>query len=365
MEEHLNADKHSIQHPVEAAVVTTTSDLAYKLIPLSLEHQSVLQQKGPLLGAIVKAWADKCNGRGASSGEATLCRKMTKKTRLLYEISACENIVQQLETELNQRESSIKLLLFHMHELDQKRTSLRIELQQLYHQIDETNSSDAVRDLIQSLESLKALERKESALQPHCEQTHSDAQSEMLNLEKDISIVNERQCDLMNLDQSLIKSSNKLRLAKRELAAKLRAILLLKRQIDDVPAQTELIQYERRFSELYVQIQEKHSQTRKHYATYNTLLEIKELMLKETSLLNSIDLQFQDAMTSTTGRSKLVNSMDAIVKGTQQKLEKVQSSLLVEQKYSESLKEKYMTAIAEQRHFSSLLKSFQDWGIPF
>nr|XP_029118937.1 coiled-coil domain-containing protein 93 isoform X5 [Elaeis guineensis] len=258
MEEHLNVDKYSIQHPVEAAVATTTSNLAYKLIPLSLEDQSLLQQK---------------------------------KTRLLYEISARENNVQQIETELNRRESSIKLVVFHMHELEQKKTSLLIELQKLRHQIDEINSSNAVRDLLRSLESLKALEWKESALQPPCEQTHSDAQSEMLNLEKDISVVNGRQHDLINLDQSLIKSSNKLRLAKSELAAKLRAILLLKRQIDDVPVQTELIQYERRFSELYVQIQEKHRQTCKHYATYNTLLEIKELMLKETSLLNSIELQ--------------------------------------------------------------------------
>ena len=35
-------------------------------------------------------------------------------------------------------------------------------------------------------------------------------------------------------------------------------------------------------------VQGKHRQTRKYYATYNALLEIKELMLKETSLLNSI-----------------------------------------------------------------------------
>lgn len=80
-----------------------------------------------------------------------------------------------------------------------------------------------------------------------------------------------------------------------------------------------LLRYERRFSELYDQIQvliifvleflsnvifqmmiseqiilytqEKHRQTRKHYDTYNALLEIKELMLKEISLLNSIDSQ--------------------------------------------------------------------------
>lgn len=37
--------------------------------------------------------------------------------------------------------------------------------------------------------------------------------------------------------------------------------------------------------------QEKLQQTRKFYATYNALVEIKELMLKETSLLNSINSQ--------------------------------------------------------------------------
>lgn len=43
-----------------------------------------------------------------------------QKTPLLYETSACENNVQQIETELNQRESSIKSLLFHMRELVSK-----------------------------------------------------------------------------------------------------------------------------------------------------------------------------------------------------------------------------------------------------
>ncbi|KAH1121142.1 hypothetical protein J1N35_004302 [Gossypium stocksii] len=51
--------------------------------------------------------------------------------------------------------------------------------------------------------------------------------------------------------------------------------------------------YERRLSELNAHIQEKLQQTRKFYATYNALLEIKELMLKQTSLLNSINSQVQ------------------------------------------------------------------------
>jgi hypothetical protein len=39
---------------------------------------------------------------------------------------------------------------------------------------------------------------------------------------------------------------------------------------------------------VFATVQGKHRQTRKYYSTYNALLEIKELMLKETSLLNSI-----------------------------------------------------------------------------
>uniref|UniRef100_A0A5B7AIN0 Putative coiled-coil domain-containing protein 93 n=1 Tax=Davidia involucrata TaxID=16924 RepID=A0A5B7AIN0_DAVIN len=83
-------------------------------------------------------------------------------------------------------------------------------------------------------------------------------------------------------------------------------------------------------------------------------------MLKETSLLNSISSQFQDAITSTTGRTKLIDSMDGIVKGTQQKLEKVQLVLQAEQKVCDALKERYAAAIAEQRHSYSLLKAFQE-----
>ncbi|KAL0330802.1 UNVERIFIED_CONTAM: hypothetical protein Sangu_1625700 [Sesamum angustifolium] len=91
--------------------------------------------------------------------------------------------------------------------------------------------------------------------------------------------------------------------------------------------------YELRFSELNTQIQKKLRQTRKHYDTYNALLEIKELMLKETSLLNSISLQ---------------------------KLEKVQLTLQSEQKLCDTVKDKHAAAISEQRQSSSLLKLFQE-----
>ncbi|KAK7851012.1 coiled-coil domain-containing protein 93 like protein [Quercus suber] len=69
---------------------------------------------------------------------------------------------------------------------------------------------------------------------------------------------------------------------------------------------------------------------------------------------------FQDAITSTAGRMKLIDSMEGIVKSSQQKLDKVQHGLLEEQKVCDALKQRYAVAVAEQRHCYSLLKAFQE-----
>ncbi|XP_065035092.1 uncharacterized protein LOC103973059 isoform X6 [Musa acuminata AAA Group] len=234
---------------------------------------------------------------------------------------------------------------------DKRKTDVLNETKLLHQRIDERNWGDAVQDMIRMLKIVKDLERKESDLLSSCKLIHADVEE---------SFTYGGQLEFAEFDEALSQSMEKLTSAKREFAAKLRAILSVKRKIGDVPTQVELIQYERRFSELYSQIQEKHRQTSKYYDTYNALLEIKELMLKETSLLNSINSQLQDALTSSIGSSKLVDSMEVIVKGAQQKLEKVQLRLLAEKKHSDFLREKYTAAIADQRHFSLLLKAFQD-----
>lgn len=145
-----------------------------------------------------------------------------------------------------------------------------------------------------------------------------------------------------------------------ELAQKSQEVALLQRKLDDLPCQTELIQYERRFVELYVHIQRKLRETRKYYATYNALAEAHELTVKETSLLNSIHSQFEAAMMTTGGRSKFVESMDGIVKGVKQKLDKVERRFHAEQSTYNLLKEKHASAVAAQRHYFSLVKLFQD-----
>ncbi|KAG5599512.1 hypothetical protein H5410_030882 [Solanum commersonii] len=67
---------------------------------------------------------------------------------------------------------------------------------------------------------------------------------------------------------------------------------------------------------------------------------------------------FKDALTSPAGRKKLIDSMEGILRGTQQKLEKVQIALQSEQKAHEALKGQYAAAVSEQRH-NSILEAFQ------
>lgn len=236
-----------------------------------------------------------------------------------------------------------------------KKNDLLSEIKQLQEKIDGDPTGQKILSL---LETSKALDRQESELQSRCILEHAKLQTKVDEFEELLQRGKEGKFS-ENLDHTFRDSVEKLDSAKRELAANLRSTLSVKRQLNDVPSQAELIQYELRFSELYTHIQAKDRQTRKYYATYNTLLGIKELMLKESSLLNSIRSQFKDALTSPAGRKKLIDSMEGILHATQQKLEKVQIALQSEQKAHEALKGQYAAAVSEQRHYNSILEAFQ------
>ncbi|KAK2631865.1 hypothetical protein EUGRSUZ_L02345 [Eucalyptus grandis] len=192
------------------------------------------------------------------------------------------------------------------------------EMQLLHEKIRAAKVDSVVRRLMLLMKSLKVLEKKELDCQSDNIAKKSDLEAKIIHLEEKIT----NNCDSKSLhddlDHCISISLEKLHLAKKELAARLRMLLSVRRQLEDVPSQSELIQYEHRFSELNINIEEIHRQTRKYYATYNALLELKELMLKETSLLNSLNSQFQDAISDTAGRLKLIDSTGGILKGIKQ-----------------------------------------------
>ncbi|KAK6119471.1 hypothetical protein DH2020_046787 [Rehmannia glutinosa] len=200
---------------------------------------------------------------------------------------------------------------------DQQDADVSDEVRILRERIDKECPNSMGWSVVSLLESLKALEKQEFDFRSQRSSDCSRLQQEIDELDKMLHSGRDDE-DSDKFHHSFQESNCRLESAKQELAAKLRSIVSLKRQLGEVASQAELIQYELRFSELNTQIQKKLQQTRKHYDTYNALLEIKELMLKEISLLNSICLQFQNAITSADGRIKLINSLEGILNGTQQ-----------------------------------------------
>ncbi|XP_010548475.1 PREDICTED: coiled-coil domain-containing protein 93 isoform X3 [Tarenaya hassleriana] len=271
-----------------------------------------------------------------------------------------ERSLGQLEEKMNILKTSVRELSDKVNEQNQRKCSVQNELQQLRERLRAKGDDVVVEKLVTLLKALKVLKTQESEFMSNCEAQRSALEAVVVHLEeKDVKGFNSDSLE-DDLNEYLVESLNRLTLAKKELAGKLREIIFLKRRLDDVPCQSELVQYERRFSELNLSIQEKLQQTRKLYATYNALLEIKELMLKETSLLNSISSQFQDVIASPVGPVKLIDSMEGVMKGIQQKLEKVQIRLQEKQKLRDTLKEKYASVVAEQRQCYSVLRAFQE-----
>ncbi|XP_023547319.1 coiled-coil domain-containing protein 93 isoform X3 [Cucurbita pepo subsp. pepo] len=243
---------------------------------------------------------------------------------------------------------------------NQKKVAVVKDLQFLQDRVSKANANHVVQNLMSCLKTLEDLGKQESELLSPCDAQRIKLQAEIFELEGRLTGDHECSNFLDSLDNFISESEEELNSVKKALASRLRETLALKRLLDDVPTQTELIQYERRFSELFINIQDKHRQTRRYYATYNALLEIKDLMLKETSLLNSISSQFQDAIANSMSQMKLIESMEGILKGIQQKLDKVLLSHQEEQQVCNALKEKYAAATAEQRRCYALLKAFQE-----
>ncbi|XP_022131909.1 coiled-coil domain-containing protein 93 isoform X2 [Momordica charantia] len=285
----------------------------------------------------------------------------SKSQRTCTELSIEEKeCLQPLQVDSNNEGVSMKMSKEGSDELNQKKVTVVKDLQLLRERFIKADADHVVQNLMSCSKTLEDLEKQESKFLHTCNAKRYKLQDEIIELEGRLTEDHDCSSLLDSLDHLISESQEELNSVKKELASRLRETLALKRLLDDVPTQTELIQYERRFSELYINIQDKLRQTRRYYATYNAHLEIKDLMLKETSLLKSISSQFQDAITSPTSQMKLIDSMEGILKGILQKLDKVDLSREAEQQACNALKEKYSAATSEQRRCYTLLKAFQD-----
>lgn len=114
------------------------------------------------------------------------------------------------------------------------------QLDELRARINKEGVDSTVQKLYASIKSLKDLERKENQFLLNPGFKHSELRSEISELER--KIANDCDDDSNSLHHSLSESLERVDLMKKELAARLRDVVAVRRQIDDLPCQSEIVQ---------------------------------------------------------------------------------------------------------------------------
>lgn len=147
---------------------------------------------------------------------------------------------------------------------------------------------------------------------------------------------------------------------RRQVAAASRKIASTARLIDDVPTRTELVQYERRFQELYAQVATKLDETRKFYQLYNSLDEILQIHQKEVTILNSIIDTFAKATKTKQGKQTFVSQLEEINDGLRKNLMVKRDGLKKATEKAQHEQTKHQHLVGEHRNYHTAVKEFHE-----
>lgn len=145
-----------------------------------------------------------------------------------------------------------------------------------------------------------------------------------------------------------------------EVAKLNREVVRYTRALDDVPGAAELLQYEKRFVELYNQVASKHKETKQYYIFYNTLYEVKLYTSKELSLHNSILDNYEEAMSSVRKREEFMSQFENIVEWVNQTVKKVEDKYRAEKERKADLYNEYSRLMNVQRQYGAALKKLAE-----
>lgn len=195
-----------------------------------------------------------------------------------------------------------------------------------------------LKNLIMLNDSLKA---QEAAFKASCKSQMQDYTARIKDIDETLDENTEENRKLHDIEDMYEKVMLKYNRLRQLLAETNIDISNTSRTIDDIPTRTELLQYERRFVELYQQVAWKLDETRKYYALYNTLDTTLNFLQKEVKLLNSVSDNFNEAMRSYESKREYLKQFETIVKGVEDSLVRQESTLVSREKRLDEVKSTY------------------------
>ncbi|EHH55891.1 hypothetical protein EGM_05184, partial [Macaca fascicularis] len=297
---------------------------------------------------------------------ACLPKSVSKPDRHLEELRANHT---SLQARYNEAKKTLTELKTYSEKLDKEQAAL------------EKIESKADPSILQNLRALVAmnenLKSQEQEFKAHCREEMTRLQQEIENLkakraphgdEKTLSsgeppgTLTSAMTHDDDLDRRYNMEKEKLYKIRLLQARRNREIAILHRKIDEVPSRAELIQYQKRFIELYRQISAVHKETKQFFTLYNTLDDKKVYLEKEISLLNSIHENFSQAMASPAARDQFLRQMEQIVEGIKQSRMKMEKKKQENKMRRDQLNDQYLELLEKQRLYFKTVKEFKEEG---
>ncbi|MXQ79075.1 hypothetical protein E5288_WYG000641 [Bos mutus] len=296
----------------------------------------------------------------------SLNKQILQKTKQLEELQASHT---DLQAKYEGKKKTLTELKGHSEKLDKEQTAL------------EKIEAKADPSILQNLRALVAmnenLKSQEQEFKAHCREEMARLQQEIESLkaerapgrdEKTLSggeshgALTSAMTHNEDLDRRYNMEKEKLYKIRLLQARRNREIAILHRKIDEVPSRAELIQYQKRFIELYRQISAVHKETKQFFTLYNTLDDKKVYLEKEISLLNSIHENFSQAMASPASRDQFLRQMEQIVEGIKQSRMKMEKKKQENKMRRDQLNDQYLELLEKQRLYFKTVKEFKEEG---
>lgn len=277
---------------------------------------------------------------------------------LKRKIKNAEAVQAEKKTMFDDAEAKVAALREELNSQNQHITRLIEETSKLEELENDAGNKDVIAKLRALVVLNEDLRRQENEFKLSCKR-------EMTRLNELIEKLETAEGDEETKKMLEIESIYEVDLAKltklrQVLAKKNQEIANVNRQIDDIPTRAELLQFERRFVELYDLVSEKLVETRTFYDMFNTLSETYKYMLNEVQILESIIQGFPIGMKSKVGQESMLKQFGAMIESVKQSQESVQSNLAQEKSMEEMLTQKYNKLLEKQRAYFKAVKEFQE-----
>uniref|UniRef100_A0A914CLQ7 Coiled-coil domain-containing protein 93 n=1 Tax=Acrobeloides nanus TaxID=290746 RepID=A0A914CLQ7_9BILA len=280
----------------------------------------------------------------------------------IYGKDDLESELERLRSKLSELEYEEKLLENEHIEEEARYNHLMDESKHFNHQITTRKEALEKADPI-LIETITKLLQEHDEIKQGESSYKKECKKEIEALDKEIELLEQNENgDISHLNNELDAEKGaalqELENLRSQLADLNQEIFRFQSQVDSVPSQIELTQYQKRFVELYNQMSSKHRETKRHYTLHNTLLDVRNFIKREIDLLNNIDDQKNLALKDSYKES-FVDNLYKILKSVEDSLEKILSKKKELQHNKDKLADDLQVLIDKQRLYNKTVVDFQ------